>query len=244
MQVAPYQFTLLGLLAGTYQLQAKASDLYDNIGTSAVVTVTVPGAQPTGCQTDAQCAANQKCQNGSCVNLPPTPVGGALGADCQNNADCQSGWCILGSQNYCTQACNPAQNVYCPVGYDCSPDGFCLSSTPIPPGAVGAPCTQNAQCRTSICASGENNGYCTSVCQQGGTACPNQAQCINSGDGQTFICDRPPTADGGTNHDNGASGGCSAAHARGMAVFAPLALFVLLGVRRRRRTNEEVRGGY
>jgi hypothetical protein len=234
--LAPYEFTILPQAAGSHTLQAKAADPYGNIGSSATVTFVVPGTTPTGCTTDAQCASNQKCQGGTCVDKPPAPTGGALGANCSRNEDCLSTWCIFGEQNYCTQQCNEAQNQFCPVGYYCSADGFCLSSTPIPPGATGSPCSQNAECRSTICVDGANNGFCTSVCQQNGNPCPNGSKCVNSGDGQTYICDRPPTTthgDGGTS-EVGGSGGCAAAPAGPGAGLGALGLLLLLGVTRRR----------
>ncbi|MBI5481134.1 MAG: Ig-like domain-containing protein [Deltaproteobacteria bacterium] len=232
----PYEFTLYQLSDGQHQLWAKASDPYGNVGTSATVTVTVGSTPPPPtCTTDAQCGSNRKCQNGNCIDLPPAPTGGALGAACSRNEDCNSTWCIFAEQSYCTQACNEAQNLYCPVGYYCSADGFCLSSTPIPPGATGAPCTENIHCRSSICVDGQNNGFCTAVCQPNGNPCPNDSKCIDSGDGQTFICDRPPArGDGGTN-EVGGSGGCATAPAGPGAGLGTLALLLLLGATRRRR---------
>jgi hypothetical protein len=232
----PYEFTILPYGEGNHTLQAKAADPYGNIGTSATITFIVPGSAPTGCTSDAQCGSNQTCQAGTCVAKPPIPTGGALGANCSRNEDCLSTWCIFGEQNYCTQQCNEQANQYCPFGYYCSPDGFCLSSTPIPPGATGSPCAENINCRSGICVNGANNGWCTAVCQPGGTPCPNQSPCVNSGDGQTYICDRPPTGstgDGGVN-EVGGSGGCSTAPARTGAAFGALALLLVLGVARRR----------
>jgi hypothetical protein len=232
----PYTFTMLPQPTGSHTLQAKAVDLYNNIGSSATVTFTVPaGPTPGSCTTDAQCAANQKCQGGTCVDKPPAPTGGALGANCSANTDCISTWCIFGEQNYCTQPCNEAQNIFCPAGYYCSPDGFCLTSTPIPPGATGAPCKQNVECRSQICVDGANNGYCTAVCQQNGNPCPNDSKCVDSGDGQTYICARPPTTnDGGTHETGSGSGGCAAAPTAPGAGLAGIVLALLLGAPRRR----------
>jgi hypothetical protein len=236
--VSPATFSLLGMQAGTYQLQAKATDSFGNVGTSATIAVTVPGGQPTGCTSNAQCGTNQTCQSGTCVDNPPAPTGGALGANCSTNDDCTSTWCIHGEQNYCTQACNEAQGIYCPSGYYCSTDGFCLSSTPIPPGATGAPCSANLQCRSQICVDGTNNGYCTAVCQPNGNPCPNGSHCVDSGDGQTYVCDRPLTAthDGGTG-ENTTSGGCAAAPGASGSALAGLVLALLLGAPRRRRAR-------
>ena len=153
---------------------------------------------------------------------------------------------MLGAQNYCTQECNAAQGITCPSGYICSvQDGVCLSATPIPPGATGAPCTQHVQCRSQICVDGANNGYCTAVCQPSGTPCPNGSHCVDSGDHATYVCDRPPTGttgDGGTTGDNSTSGGCAAAAGAAGSPLAGLVLALLLGAPRRRRAKEVQRG--
>jgi len=230
-------FSLFGLSDGEYELQAKAKDYYENVGSSEIVRVTVGAPPPPqGCQSDADCGPRKKCQDTVCVDLPPPPTGGALGADCKANEDCQSGWCIFGEQNYCTAPCNEASGLYCPAGYFCKPDGFCLSVTDIPPGAVGAPCTANEECRTGICVDGGSDGYCSAVCDPQGTPCPAGAACVEAGDGQTFICGRPPTqsSDGGTDKDDGEGGGCSAAptRSRGAVWLGLVAACLALGRRR------------
>ncbi|HEY3353340.1 MAG TPA: Ig-like domain-containing protein [Polyangia bacterium] len=233
LSVAPYTFGLMGILPGTHQLQAKATDWFGNVGSSSVINITVAGVPPPpDCYVDADCGAGKKCQSSHCVDGPPPALRGTIGADCAVNADCQSGVCVPGMQNYCTQACNESAGSYCPAGYSCL-DGFCLADG-IPPGATGAPCTQNTDCRAGLCADAGHDGYCTQICQSGGAACPNRGQCIDSGDGATFICDRTPS-DQPPVPPGGSSSGCAAAPAGAegaLAALLPLAL--MLGFRRRR----------
>jgi MYXO-CTERM domain-containing protein len=227
----PWVFGLLGVPAGAHQLQAKAADWWDNVGTSSVITVTVPGGPVLGCQVDADCGANRRCVSNTCVDAPP-PLTGGIGADCQANTDCASGVCVSDVQNYCTQPCNDAQGITCPSGYDCQ-NGFCIADG-IPPGATGSPCSGNTDCRTGLCADAGPNGFCTEVCQPSGAACPNRGECVDSGDHATFICgptpsDVPP-ANGG-----GASGGCAAAPRSPPAGVPLAAVALILALRRRRR---------
>jgi hypothetical protein len=238
---SPYTVHVLGVVEGTHQLMAKATDFFNNVAQSAVVSFTMAmGGPPPGCQVDADCPTGTKCQTGTCAALPPTPQRGALGAICIENEDCDSGVCVHDAQNYCTQTCSEAQNVYCPAGYACQ-DGFCFSAGPIPPGATGWPCAVNADCRSRICAhDAAPQGYCTETCNSSANACPNSSACADAGDGVTFVCGRPPVNAEEPPPSNNATGrddsGCMTAGAPAAGGLAwPLPLIVLLALRRRAR---------
>ena len=135
-------------------------------------------ASPTGCTSDSQCSATQRCNTatGMCEARPST--GGPLGADCSTGGECQSGICFAGR---CSQSCDWLNPASCPAGHYCSGEatGACTAGGVCVPGsagagAMGAACSAATDCQSLYCAS----GVCSTPCTPGGA--------VGCGDG--FAC--------------------------------------------------------
>lgn len=79
---------------------------------------------PPLCNTDADCARNATCVDGTCVV--------ESGTNCRENADCASGFCENGRCVACTT------NAQCGAGRICAPDGRCVAEATAGPGAGGS----------------------------------------------------------------------------------------------------------
>ena len=126
---------------------------------------------PDTCQSGSHCADDG--QGGSiCV------------VECQATSDCRPGYsCFWG-------VCYPD----CDQGQDCA-SGTCnewLGRCNVPvsgEGDIGAPCTQNSDCKGWVCVAENpntgvpNNGYCSALCSRSKGSCPGDAKCGPSGQG-------------------------------------------------------------
>jgi MYXO-CTERM domain-containing protein len=136
---------------------------------------------PSGCGTDSDCAATERC-NTSTRDCEPRPTDrGDLGDACTSPDECNSGVCAAApTGGICSQSCNWLEPTSCPSGYYCDGDatgtcgeGLCLAGTA---GAtpLGAPCTADTECATLMC----SLGTCAQPCIPGGTtACPDGYAC-------------------------------------------------------------------
>lgn len=134
-----------------------------------------PTCEPeeTGCRSDSECAANERCNTltREC-ELRPT-VGGELGAECTSSVECRSGLCFAG---LCTQSCNWLDTRSCPGGWYCSGEatGRCTTNAGVcvmgnaGSGALGASCARATDCASLYCV----GGVCAMPCIPGGpSAC-------------------------------------------------------------------------
>jgi hypothetical protein len=139
-----------------------------------------------------------------------------LGDLCVEDSECGYGRCIDG---YCTRKCDTDD--HCPPSHDCH-NSWCLQI----PQPIGAECDIDVQCESDACA----DGVCVQYCEAH-SECP-----------EGFGCDDSGRCAEGVSRDSGLDGatdgsdvsvpsilGCSS------LVLDPSALFLLLGLRRRRR---------
>lgn len=134
---------------------------------------------PTGCTTDSDCQATERCASGQC-ELRPTG-GSELGAPCSDNAECNSGLCATTPMGQvCSQTCNGFDTMSCPAGFYCDGEanGTCGEGSCFPgsPGAspLGASCSTDTDCATLMC----DRGTCASPCIPGGaTSCEEGYTC-------------------------------------------------------------------
>lgn len=134
-------------------------------------------ATPTGCRSDSDCDASERCNtaSGDCEARPST--GAALGGACTAGADCASGVC---NQGICTQSCNWLDTTSCPSGFYCNGratgscgNGLCLAGS-AGGGDFGTACTENTECASLFCAEGK----CSEPCVPSGvTSCPSGTVC-------------------------------------------------------------------
>lgn len=125
-------------------------------------------AGPTGCTSDAGCAATEMCNVGTGICVPRTSTGTVpLGGVCMDSSECVSGLC---SGGLCSQACNWLDVASCPSGFYCNGQatgscgsGLCQAGT-AGAGALGAACVANTDCATLYCASAR----CSEPCIPGG----------------------------------------------------------------------------
>lgn len=131
------------------------------------------GGGPSGCTSDSQCSATQRCNTGTgmCEDRPMT--GGPIGADCTDESDCTSGICFVGT---CSASCDWLDPTSCPSGYFCSGEvtGTCGPGSALcvagsaGAGAIGTACSAATDCASLYCADGE----CSTPCIPGGaTSC-------------------------------------------------------------------------
>ncbi|MCA9615572.1 MAG: matrixin family metalloprotease [Myxococcales bacterium] len=146
------------------------------------------GTTSTGCRSDSECSATQRC-NTSTGACEARPTGGAeLGQPCESNEACNSGLCATtAAGSVCSQSCDGFNTASCPSGFYCDGlatgacgAGVCLAGSP-GAGAVGDPCNDNTDCSNFYCFLGlcsepcnpETVGACPGggVCQVGALAC-------------------------------------------------------------------------
>jgi hypothetical protein len=203
--VAPFVLGLADVTPGSHTLTVWARDWFYNQAPAVALTITV--AEPgSPCVVGVDCGA------------------AATGAPCAVPADCASGVCVADSQSYCTEACGA--DGACPDAFGCQA-GLCIVLD-VPPGAVGAPCTGAAECRSAQCVDLGDGPHCTEVCPDDG--CPNGGACAET-DGGARLCGPTPADVAGHYEEVGCS---AASRAAGSAALAALALLVAL-VRRRGR---------
>ncbi|MCA9611225.1 MAG: S1 family peptidase [Sandaracinus sp.] len=187
----------------------------------------------TACGADSECASGdcdgfctQTCTgNSECPGYVCGPAGvcavgrpGTYGEPC--TAGCETGLSCaeVDGESVCTAACGDG----CPGTTVCD-RGVCL-----PPGAVlGTACTDNAECRSGVCA-----GTCTRLCSDA-TDCPDGFQCNPAGSVSGCFpeaVEPPPPMEGG-------GGKCSASAGSGGSTAFGLAMLgvavALIGRRRR-----------
>jgi hypothetical protein len=145
---------------------------------------------PPECTSAAQCAPNETCQNGKCVNA--TQKG--YGATCNTSSECVSGLCLESSgTTFCSQACDSQP---CPNGDQCLPvtggggvNNACLpNSANIGTKTLGQPCTAVVECNSQLCVSVPGKGYlCTQKCDVQKQDCPTGYTCVASNVGGLCI---------------------------------------------------------
>jgi hypothetical protein len=112
---APFKLVApLDLAQGPHTLEARATDIQDDVATSSPVDVEL--GPP--CTAADGCDGSDVCVMGLCVAGPDTP--GGLGVSCQASSECLSDNCVMetGGQGYCVEACD-LQPGSCPSGFDC-----------------------------------------------------------------------------------------------------------------------------
>ncbi len=124
-----------------------------------------------------QCGIGQVCDgvDPACAVCMEETVAGAtirgLGEPCSENADCLDGACISGLEGrFCTRAC--AVDPACPAGWHCA-SGSCLRGHPAD---VGAPCSENGECASDLCAHWDDGPSCSAECNTE-APCPAGASC-------------------------------------------------------------------
>lgn len=133
-------------------------------------------ASSSGCRTDSDCSASERC-NPVTAECIPRGTGGALGAACGGSLDCSSGVCFNGA---CSQSCNWLDPTSCPGAFYCNGQatgtcgaGLCMAGS-AGGGALGAACSTATECQSLFCA----EGFCSAPCIPGGaTSCPDGTLC-------------------------------------------------------------------
>ena len=95
---------------------------FDDLGTEGVGSTTVLKGSP--CSSDDQCFDFQSCNDGRCAYPAPS---GEIGDSCDYDQFCLGGICAgSDGDKVCSKSCNPTVSDNCPMGLECSSDGFCL----------------------------------------------------------------------------------------------------------------------
>ncbi|MCB9614361.1 MAG: matrixin family metalloprotease [Sandaracinus sp.] len=126
------------------------------------------GTTSTGCRSDSECSATQRC-NTSTGACEARPTGGAeLGQPCESNEACNSGLCATtAAGSVCSQSCDGFNTASCPSGFYCDGEaagvcgtGLCLAGVA---GAapLGASCTADTDCATLMC----DGSVCATPCR-------------------------------------------------------------------------------
>ncbi len=156
------------------------------------MTPSCAGGTPSGCRSDADCSATQRCNTttGACEARPTT--GAELGQPCGAGTDCRSGLCFGGA---CSQTCDWLNPSSCPGGFYCNGQAtgacgpgsaVCLAGS-AGAGANGAACSAATECASLYCA----NGTCTTPCIPGGAAtCAAGFACAVTGGAGCGACQR------------------------------------------------------
>jgi hypothetical protein len=126
------------------------------------------GATPTGCRSDSECSATQRC-NTSTGRCEARPTGGAeLGQPCANDDACNSGLCATTpAGSVCSQSCDGFNTGSCPAGFYCDGEaaGVCGTGLCLAGSAGGAPlgasCATDTDCATLMC----DGSVCATPCR-------------------------------------------------------------------------------
>ena len=121
-------------------------------------------AAPSGCTSDAECAASERCNLATHACEPRSSGGGAaIGATCGTATDCASGLCLAGR---CSQSCNWLDTRSCPAGFYCNgmatgtcDEGLCVAGS-AGSAPMGAACSASTDCQSLLC----DHGICTTPC--------------------------------------------------------------------------------
>jgi MYXO-CTERM domain-containing protein len=121
-QMNPSAYGLLpppNLPDSIYDIEVRAFDDLEIVGTSPIITVTKGAAG--GCVSADTCALGQKCEAGKCFWDPPS---GVVGDSCDFPEFCLSGKCEgTADEKICTQNCIPGVADSCPMGLTCLENG-------------------------------------------------------------------------------------------------------------------------
>jgi len=183
------------------------------------------------CGFDGVCATGCETKDLDC------PVSGFQGDPCNDREDCETLLCLESPEDprvkYCSTECDP-DNL--DDFWSCqTPLSACVDAgdgkdycrfTGITPGVQGYECTEQTECRSSICYP-PGEGFCAEQCGDGLPACAEPYSCENIGAG-VDACILPEG--GGCCQTSGSRSGRTAA---GMLLLAGL-VGLLLGLRRRR----------
>jgi hypothetical protein len=132
------------------------------------------------------------------------PGTAATGDACLYTEQCASGPCLVTADDpdlyFCSQPCQHDSD--CPSKMTCASDGC---RYPVPsPGALGSPCTGDADCTSAIC----RQMVCTLSCLNDQSACPSGYDCGPSGSALELDCfATPPEGCGGCASGGGAPAG-------------------------------------
>ncbi|HJK99992.1 MAG TPA: matrixin family metalloprotease [Polyangiaceae bacterium LLY-WYZ-15_(1-7)] len=124
--------------------------------------------EPTGCRSDSDCAATERC-NTSTGDCEARPTDGLdLGSPCTSSDECNSGLCATTPEgSVCSQSCDGFNPASCPGGFYCDGEatgtcgmGLCLAGGP---GAapLGATCGTDTDCASLMC----DGGVCATPCR-------------------------------------------------------------------------------
>lgn len=178
-----------------------------------------------GCSADPDC---EPCgPDGTCVSDcalpdPDCPTQG-FGDLCWADTQCMTGICVYWQQDpqtkFCTEPCE--SNGDCPSGMSCvtRPEvGKVCYYDDTPQGVLGDECSDAVDCGSQIC----HDGACVRECDLSlNVLCPRDFTCTAAGDGSdAYYCIAEATG--------GEGGGCST----GGSASLPLALLLLLALRR------------
>ncbi|MEM9187836.1 MAG: matrixin family metalloprotease [Myxococcota bacterium] len=138
------------------------------------------GAMVPECSNDSECEDNQRCESGTCVDVP-TDLGD-LGAPCTEGSECNSGFCFTDANGgVCARSCDWLDPMgSCPAGFYCNGsasgacgDGVCLAGAP-GAAADGDNCTDATDCASLYCSAGR----CGAPCQPGqADSCAGETTC-------------------------------------------------------------------
>jgi MYXO-CTERM domain-containing protein len=214
----PFQIPL-DLAPGPHTVTVRAADLYWNWSEQSMAII-------VDCSTNEQCGSGRICSMATCVE----PA--SLGGECVADTDCPEGKCVLGSDGVkvCSRLCTNAGD--CPPAYECGA-GVCVRRLAIPQGAVGAPCSSDAQCASGICVGAETpSGFCSTTCDPS-SSCPNDAVCGEAPAGSN-LCGPPRLK---SNRTSGCSANADPSSSPMAMAWAILAAAALWRGRRSRRST-------
>jgi len=173
------------------------------------------GTTTDECTRDADCADDEECALGICVEKPDEPAPGSVGSTCARNTDCGTGGVCATDipGGYCTKLCSAG----CPAGSHCA-EGQCVKTCTSEAGCrsdldcldvdgdnrrecfvgggsnvlrinVGVACTSNTPCGADgecfPASEGWTGGYCTGACSSS-EQCGTAGACMDFGDGAGF----------------------------------------------------------
>jgi MYXO-CTERM domain-containing protein len=200
---------------------ASATDCASAYCASGVCTTPCIAGGAAGCPEGFSCQVGAVPGCGSCQRS------GRLGDPCMVVEDCTTRLCLAGGDtSYCTQTCDAATP--CPPRFACTDAGGFSVCVPDARG-LGAPCADNVECLSGICASEGSTSYCTRVCDRRTDPCPESFVCVATTDPSVRIC-RPESAGGCGCRAPGAGPGSSG----GVLALALTAVAIVLRRRRQR----------
>lgn len=143
----------------------------------------------TGCKSDSECGAGQRCEAGKCEAIPEK-TGCTSNQDCQQGERCNNGTCESNDQTCTTKAdcdngkiclegsCRQPPNQVCETSNDCARGERCVRGKCQD---ANAPCTVKRDC-------GSKQNCTNGTCQDSGTNNNNNNSNTNGNNNQTTSC--------------------------------------------------------